>query len=190
MSNADWQEETRPEWLAANAEVKALAHEYADGHGFSAIPEAKVREVIARHGLDEDEALRKYGYWVEGGNRWDPDAKFKVGDRVFVKPRQRSHGIADVVKTFVCCVVAVLVAAYLSSCTPAQIASSPATATGLRIAACVQSVLAEEERAKLLERREAERQAEEEAEAIKEAAREHPPSVKQEIEKVLKDGAK
>jgi hypothetical protein len=85
-------------------------------------------------------------------------------------------------------VAGLTLASLLPGCTPAQIASSPATATGLRIAACVQSVLAEEERARMNERREAERQAEEEAEAIKEAAREHPPSVKQEIEKVMRDG--
>jgi hypothetical protein len=81
-------------------------------------------------------------------------------------------------------------ASLLPGCTPAQIASSPATATGLRIAACVQSVLAEEERAKLVERRLAEEAAELEAERIAEAAREHPGTVKEEIEKVLKDGAK
>lgn len=77
----------------------------------------------------------------------------------------------------------------LSSCTPAhQATASQATVTGVRIAACVQSVLAEEERARMLERREAERLAEEEAEAIKDAAREHPGPVNEEIEKVMRDG--
>lgn len=80
-----------------------------------------------------------------------------------------------------------LLIGYLSSCTPAhQATANQATVTGVRIAACVQSVLAEEERARMLERREAERLAEEEAEAIKDAAREHSPTTAEEVEKVLR----
>jgi len=83
-----------------------------------------------------------------------------------------------------------LVIAWLSGCTPAhQQTAANATVTSFKIAACVQGVLAEEEAARLRAIREAERIAEEEAAAIAEAAREHPPSVKEEIEKVLKDGA-
>lgn len=86
--------------------------------------------------------------------------------------------------------------AMLPGCTPAQqqtlgsLASNPTTVTTLKIAACVQGAMAEEEQQRLRDRREAERQAAEEAEAIADAAREHPGSTKEAIEKVLKDGAK
>ena len=99
-------------------------------------------------------------------------------------------------KTVVFCAVAVVAAAYLSSCTPAQqqtlgsLASNPTTVTTLKIAACIQGGIAEEEQERLRQRREAERQAAEEAEAIADVAREHPGAVKDEVEKVLKDGAK
>lgn len=85
-------------------------------------------------------------------------------------------------------------ATLLPGCTPTQqqtlgsLATNPTTVTGLKIAACVQGVIAEEEQQRLRERREAEAAAAEEAERIDEAAREHPPSVKTEIEKVLRDG--
>jgi hypothetical protein len=83
--------------------------------------------------------------------------------------------------------------AMLPGCTPAQqaltsAAASPTTVTALKIAACAQGALAEEEQQRLRDRREAERQAAEEAEAIAEVAREHPGSVKAEIDKVLRDG--
>ena len=98
--------------------------------------------------------------------------------------------------TAVCAaLVVVIVVLFATSCTPAQqqtlgsLASNPTTVTTLKIAACIQGAMAEEEQERLRQRREAERLAAEEADAIAEAAREHPPSVKQEIEKVLKDGA-
>lgn len=87
-----------------------------------------------------------------------------------------------------------LLTAYLSSCaTPSQALLDKAaqhTLTGTRIAACVESVLAEEEQARALAHRLAEIEAEQEAERIREAAREHTDTTKEEIEKVLKDGAK
>lgn len=94
----------------------------------------------------------------------------------------------------VCGAAVAFVVLLFAGCTPAQSQmlqnSGKYTELGLRFAACAQSVLAEDERQKLNERHEAARLAEEEAEAIADAAREHPPSVKQEIDKVLKDGAK
>jgi len=90
----------------------------------------------------------------------------------------------------------VIVVLLATSCTPAQqqtlgsLASNPTTVTTLKIAACIQGAVAEEEQERLRQRREAERLAAEEAEAIADAAREHPGSVKDEVEKVLKDGAK
>lgn len=90
--------------------------------------------------------------------------------------------------------IAGLTAAALTGCTPAQqqLASNAGeyTELGLRFAACAQAAIAEDERRKLNERHEAAQRAEEEAEAIREAAREHPGAVSEEVEKVLKDGAK
>jgi len=96
--------------------------------------------------------------------------------------------------TAVCAALVVVIVVLLaSSCTPAQQQlmgdTSKYTELGLRFAACAQSVLAEDERQKLNERHEAARLAEEEANNISEAAREHPGSVRDEVEKVLKDGA-
>lgn len=93
--------------------------------------------------------------------------------------------------TAVCAALLVIAVVLLfSACTPAQrelVGSSTQTAiTGVRIAACVQSVLAEEELQRAKERREAEVAAELEAERIREVAREHPGSVSDEVEKVLK----
>jgi hypothetical protein len=91
--------------------------------------------------------------------------------------------------------IAGLTLASLTGCTPAQqqtlgsLASNPTTVTGLRIAACVQGVLAEEERARLVERRLAEEAAELEAERIADAAREHSQGTKDAVNEVLKDGA-
>lgn len=66
------------------------------------------------------------------------------------------------------------------------------TLTGTRIAACVESVLAEEEERRALSHKLAEIEAEQEAERIREAtaeaAREHSPTTKEEIDKVLRDG--
>jgi hypothetical protein len=82
-----------------------------------------------------------------------------------------------------------LVIAWMSGCTAAQQATAAsATVTSAKIAACVQGVLAEEEAARLRAIREEERLAEERAAEIAEAAREHSPSVKEEIEKVIRDG--
>jgi hypothetical protein len=89
--------------------------------------------------------------------------------------------------------IAGLTLASLTGCTPAQqemVGTSTRTAiTATKIAACVQAAIAEEELERVRERRLAEAEAEEQAEAIREAAREHPGSVKDEVEKVLKDGA-
>jgi hypothetical protein len=82
-----------------------------------------------------------------------------------------------------------MTAGYLSGCTPAQQQSAmSATYTGTKIAACVESVLAEEEQARALAHRLAETARELEAEQIRSAVREHPGSVKEEIEKVMRDG--
>jgi len=68
--------ETRPEWLAANQDMLALAKMHEDEHGYSCVPEAAVRQLVREHGLDEEEALAKYGFWMEGGNRWvKPDER-------------------------------------------------------------------------------------------------------------------
>lgn len=102
---------------------------------------------------------------------------------------------ADILWTVVlalACAAAVGAVVFLGfSCTPAQRADVGGyTVTGAKIAACVQGVLADEEQRRLRDAREAEIAAQLEAERIEDAAREHPPSVKQEIEKVLKEGAK
>lgn len=65
-------------------------------------------------------------------------------------------------------------------------AATQATITGARIAACVQSVLAEEEQARALARRLAETAAELEAEELRAAVREHTPEVNDELEKVMR----
>lgn len=91
--------------------------------------------------------------------------------------------IAAVVGT----IAGLTLASLLPGCTPAQRADVGGyTVTGAKIAACVQGVLADEEQQRLRDAREAEIAAQLEAERIEEAAREHPPSVKQEIEKVLR----
>jgi len=91
----------------------------------------------------------------------------------------------------------VLLGLLFGGCTPAQQAAATShTITGVRIAACVQGVLAEEERARMLERRLAEEQAELEAERLKAEAEEKakaethdaPSTVAQEIDKVVRDG--
>jgi hypothetical protein len=82
-----------------------------------------------------------------------------------------------------------MTAGYLTGCTPAHrdlVAQHSTTAA--KFAACGMNVLAEEEAARLSAIREEERIAEEEAANIADAAREHPPSVKEEIEKVMRDG--
>lgn len=99
--------------------------------------------------------------------------------------------------TFLLCGSAVVLMVLLGfGCTPAQqqtlgsLASNPTTVTTLKIAACIQGAMAEEEQERLRQRREAERLAAEEADAIADAAREHPGSVKDAVNEVLKDGAK
>lgn len=91
-------------------------------------------------------------------------------------------------------IAAITALALIPGCTPAQQQlldkGTQSTVTGMRIASCVQSVLAEEEQARALAHRLAETAAELEAERIREAAREHTDSVKDEVDKVLKDGAK
>lgn len=100
----------------------------------------------------------------------------------------------------------VVIAILSSGCTPAQQATaSNATVTGAKIAACVQGVLAEEERARMLERRLAEEQAELEAQKLKDEAEAKaeadtkrpideqdpyraPSTTAQEVDKVLRDG--
>jgi hypothetical protein len=82
-----------------------------------------------------------------------------------------------------------MTAGYLSGCTPAHrdlVAQHSTTAA--KFGACAMNVLAEEEAARLRAIREEERIAEEEAANIDDAAREHPGSVKEEIEKVMRDG--
>lgn len=83
-------------------------------------------------------------------------------------------------------------AAVQSSCaTPSQDLLDKAaqhTLTGTRIAACVESVLAEEDRARELAHRLAETAAELEADRIRSAAREPSSETSQEIDKVLRDG--
>jgi hypothetical protein len=80
---------------------------------------------------------------------------------------------------------------FVTGCTPAQqTTATSATVTGVRIAACVQSVLAEEEQARALAHRLAETAAELEAEELRSVAREHGPTVKEEIEKVMREGSK
>jgi len=96
--------------------------------------------------------------------------------------------------TGLCCAfVVVIVVLLASSCTPAQQQlldrGTQTTVTGMRIAACVQSVLAEEEQARALARKLAETAAELEAERIRSAASEPSDAVSSEVEKVLKDGA-
>lgn len=82
-----------------------------------------------------------------------------------------------------------VLAVTLPGCTPAQQQSAmSATYTGTKIAACVESVLAEEEQARALAHRLAETARELEAEQIRSAVREHPGSAKEEIEKVMRDG--
>jgi hypothetical protein len=86
-----------------------------------------------------------------------------------------------------------ITAGYLSGCTPAQQAT--ATSAGVlsaKIGACVQAAIAEEEERRARDARLAEIEAEQEAERIREetaeAAREHSPTTKEEIDKVLRDG--
>jgi hypothetical protein len=77
--------------------------------------------------------------------------------------------------------------ASLGGCTPAHrdlVAQHSTTAA--KFAACGMNVLAELEAERLRAVREEERRAEEEAANIDDAAREHPPSVKEEIEKVMR----
>jgi hypothetical protein len=62
------------------------------------------------------------------------------------------------------------------------------TLTGMKIAACVQGVLAEQEQARALASRLVEAASELEAERIRRAASEPSDSVRTEIEKVLRDG--
>jgi len=73
-------------------------------------------------------------------------------------------------------------------CTPAhrELVAQHST-TAAKFAACGMNVLAEIEAERLRKVREEERLAEEEAANIDDAAREHPPSVKEEIEKVMRD---
>lgn len=82
--------------------------------------------------------------------------------------------------------------AMLPGCTPAQQQTlsntTQATLTGVKIAACVQSVLAEQEQAQALAHRLAETAAELEAERIRSAVSEPSDSVKAEVDKVLRDG--
>jgi len=79
--------------------------------------------------------------------------------------------------------------AALGGCTPEhRAAAMQHSTTAAKFGACAMNVLAEEEAERLRKVREEERQAEEEAANVAEAAREHPPSVKEEIEKVLRDG--
>lgn len=76
---------------------------------------------------------------------------------------------------------------FLSGCTPAQQQTAmSATYTGTRIAACVESVLAEEEQARALAHRLAETARELEAEEIREAAREHSDTTAEQVEQVLR----
>lgn len=87
--------------------------------------------------------------------------------------------------------LAATLALLLTGCTPAQQAkATSATVTGVRIAACVQSVLAEEEQARALQHRLAEIEAEQEAERIRtetaDAAREHSPTTESELDKYMR----
>jgi MarR-like DNA-binding transcriptional regulator SgrR of sgrS sRNA len=94
------------------------------------------------------------------------------------------------VAVFASAICGAVLAFLTSGCTPAhQATAMSATYTGTRIAACVQSVLAEEEQARALAHRLAETAAELEAEEIRSAALEHSPTTNEEIDKVLKDGA-
>lgn len=84
-------------------------------------------------------------------------------------------------------------AAYTGCATPSQALLDKAaqhTLTGTRIAACVESVLAEEERARQLAHQLRETALELEAERIREqtaeVAREHSPTTAEEVEKVLR----
>jgi hypothetical protein len=75
--------------------------------------------------------------------------------------------------------LAATLALLLTGCTPAQQAkATSATVTGVRIAACVQSVLAEEEQRRALQHRLAEVEAEQEAERLRQA----------EIDSLTRDG--
>lgn len=77
---------------------------------------------------------------------------------------------------------------FLEGCTPAHrdlVAQHSTTAA--KFAACSMNVLAELEAERLHAIREEERQAEEEAANIADVAREHPGSVSQEVDKVVRD---
>jgi len=75
-----------------------------------------------------------------------------------------------------------------SGCTPAhQAAATQHTVTGFKIAACVQGVLAEEDRERQRMHREAEIAAELEAERLREEAAE-PKTTAEQIDAVIRDG--
>lgn len=104
-----------------------------------------------------------------------------------MSPTRFADLLWTVVLALACAGVVVAVVLLGFGCTPAQRAEAGNyTVLGAKIAACVQGAVADEEQQRLRDAREAEIAAQLEAERIEEAAREHPPSVKQEIEKVLR----
>jgi hypothetical protein len=108
------------------------------------------------------------------------------------EPRQPtfSEYVWTVITAVCAALVVVIVVLLATSCTPAQQQTlsntTQATLTGVKIAACVQGVLAEQEQARALASRLAETAAELEAERIRSAVSEPSDSVKDEVEKVLK----
>jgi hypothetical protein len=65
----------------------------AENCDFAAVPEAVIRQFARDNGMTEDDALARYGWWAEGGHRWqhllppEQRSQFKVGDRVIVTVR-------------------------------------------------------------------------------------------------------
>lgn len=79
-----------------NQAFKDLAAKYLRIDGFAEVPEAEIRRFAREHGMTEEDALGRYGWWAEGGHQWpqycSPEEQkrfeFKVGDRVVVKERE------------------------------------------------------------------------------------------------------
>lgn len=75
LTNSTLSDQPDVRWLTADAEFKALAEKHQCPDGFSHVPESEARALITKHNLSEPHALYRYGWWIEGGNRWpDPDA--------------------------------------------------------------------------------------------------------------------